>query len=162
MLLPGLTEVLRPAVRVIRTEKKPELPKAASYLRTHKTKTTLADLRAGRGEIPRLQIEKGRMYLVGADGKTDKYLDSGRSRGAGGPSGSGNSLDKRIDHRGISGNIPRVSGCIKGDKSEKTALRSFSSPGDEDSLQVLARRNRNRLGDGNIIGTGVLNGRFRL
>lgn len=107
-LLPQLTILLRPAVRVLRAEGKPDLSKAASYLRTHETKTTLADLRAGRGVIPRLYREEGGVYFAGADGKTEEHLDPGRSRSAPGPSGSRDPLGKRAGdrHGGGSGAVP--------------------------------------------------------
>ena len=56
-LLPGLSRVLRPGVRVIRGKKPMEPAQAAAYLRVHKTKTTLADVRAGAKNLPLLQEE---------------------------------------------------------------------------------------------------------
>lgn len=62
-LIMELTEYLRPACGVCEDVDGAELEQVAAFLRVHRPEQTLADYRAGIGDLPVLRTEKGRMTV---------------------------------------------------------------------------------------------------
>ena len=67
-LLQELTQILRPACRVCIVQGEVDLKAAAEYLRTRQENVTLQQYRTGKGNIPRLIMDKERMRLVWEEG----------------------------------------------------------------------------------------------
>ena len=67
-LLQELTQILRPACRVCIVQGEVDLKAAAESLRTRQENVTLQQYRTGKGNIPRLIMDKERMRLVWEEG----------------------------------------------------------------------------------------------
>lgn len=69
VLVPQLSEVLRPSCNVCLLSGEADLKAAAAYLRAHRTERTVLDCCNGKADLPKLISNGGRFYLLGEQRK---------------------------------------------------------------------------------------------